>query len=275
MSNLRILFLGDIIGLTGRMLFQKHIGRIKRELDIDAVIINGENSSGGRGITSKIVRFFKHNGVDVITSGNHIWRQKEIYAYLSGNDDLLRPANYPSDCPGKGVTIFSCKGYDIGVINLQGRIFMRDHLDCPFKTAETLVTYLKNRTNMIFIDFHAEATSEKIGLGYYMDGKISGIVGTHTHVPTADERILPGGTAYVSDIGMSGSLNSMIGMEKEQVLKNLITQMPTKFVVAKEPPYIMTGVYIDVDPISGKSVAIKRLKITEEEKLSGIFQKEQ
>ncbi|EKD23289.1 MAG: hypothetical protein ACD_82C00155G0001, partial [uncultured bacterium] len=171
---------------------------------------------------------------------------------------------------GTGVTLFGCKGYEIGVINLQGRIFMRENLDCPFKTAESVLTYLKSRTNMIFIDFHAEATSEKIGLAYYLDGKISGLVGTHTHVQTADERILPGGTAYISDIGMAGSLNSMIGMQKESVLSALLTQMPSKFEVDVNPPYIMTGAYIDVDPSTGKAVNIKRVKIVDQEPLVGL-----
>lgn len=270
MSYLRILFLGDIVGTTGRVLFQKHIAALKAELKVDAIIVNGENSAHGKGITSKIMRFFKHNGVDVVTSGNHIWRQKDIYSYLNENKDLIRPENYPSSCPGTGVTLFSCKGYEIGVINLQGRIFMRENLDCPFKTAESVLTYLKSKTNMIFIDFHAEATSEKIGLAYYLDGKISGLVGTHTHVQTADERILPGGTAYISDIGMAGSLNSMIGMQKESVLSALLTQMPSKFEVDVNPPYIMTGVYIDVDPSTGKAVDIKRVKIVDQEPLTGL-----
>ena len=270
MSYLRILFLGDVVGRTGRVLFQKHIAALKAELNVDAIIVNGENSAHGKGITSKIMRFFKHNGVDVVTSGNHIWRQKDIYPYLNENKDLLRPENYPSSCPGTGVTLFGCKGYEIGVINLQGRIFMRENLDCPFKTAESVLTYLKSRTNMIFIDFHAEATSEKIGLAYYLDGKISGLVGTHTHVQTADERILPGGTAYISDIGMAGSLNSMIGMQKESVLSALLTQMPSKFEVDVNPPYIMTGAYIDVDPSTGKAVNIKRVKIVDQEPLVGL-----
>ncbi|MFC1842958.1 TIGR00282 family metallophosphoesterase [Candidatus Dependentiae bacterium] len=265
MSHIRVLFLGDIVGVTGRTLFQKHIGRLREELAIDAVIVNGENSSHGKGITSKIMRFFKHNGVDVVTSGNHIWRQREIYAYLSENNDLLRPANFPSSCPGKGVTVFSCKGCDIGVINLQGRIFMREHVDCPFKTAETLIHYLKSKTNIIFVDFHAEATSEKMGLSYFLDGQISGLVGTHTHVQTADERILPGGMAYITDLGMAGSLNSMIGMKKEPVITHLTTQMPTKFEVETSAPYFMTGAYIDVDPATGKALNIKRVKIVDEE----------
>lgn len=273
MSHIRILFLGDIVGLAGRSLFQKHIGRIKRELQVDAVIVNGENSSHGKGITSKIMRFFKHNGVDVVTSGNHIWRQKEVYSYLSENNDLLRPANYPSSCPGTGFTLFSCKGHEIGVINLQGRIFMRDHVECPFKVADTLIAFLKSKTNMIFVDFHAEATSEKMGLAYYLAGKISGLVGTHTHIQTADERILPGATAYISDLGMAGSLNSMIGMQKEQIITHLITQMPVKFEVDTQPPYLMTGAYIDVDPTSGRAIDIQRVKIVDQEPLAGVADK--
>jgi len=273
MSNLRILFLGDVIGVTGRTLFQKHIGRIVSEYNINGIVVNGENSSGGRGITSKIVRFFKHNGVDVVTSGNHIWRQREIYSYLATNKDLLRPANYPTSCPGSGVTTFSCNGHEIGIINLQGRVFMRDFVDCPFKTAESLVTYLKSKTNMIFVDFHAEATSEKMGLAYFLSGKISGFVGTHTHVQTADERVLPGGTAYISDLGMVGSLNSMIGMKKEQIINNLITQMPSKFVVDTEPPYVLTGAYIDVDTSTGKAVGIERIKVIDHDLLHGMPEK--
>jgi metallophosphoesterase, MG_246/BB_0505 family len=271
MSYLRVLFLGDIVGTTGRVLFQKHIAALKAELKFDALVVNGENSASGKGITTKIMRFFKHNGVDVVTSGNHIWRHKDIYPYLDEHKDLLRPENYPSSCPGTGVTLFNCCGYEIGIINLQGRIFMREHLDCPFKTAESVLTYLKSKTNMIFIDFHAEASSEKIGLAWYLDGKISGLVGTHTHVQTADERILPGGTAYITDIGMAGSLNSMIGMQKESVLSNLLTQMPSKFEVEIAPPYIMTGVYIDVDPSTGKAVDIKRVKVVDNEPLVGLI----
>lgn len=270
MDYLRILFLGDIVGTTGRVLFQKHIANLREELKIDALIVNGENSAHGKGITTKIMRFFKHNGVDVVTSGNHIWKQRDIYSYLNEHKDLLRPENYPSSCPGTGVTLFNCRGYDIGVINLQGRIFMRENIDCPFKAAETALSYLKTRTNIIFIDFHAEATSEKIGLGFYLDGKISGLVGTHTHIQTADERILPFGTAYISDLGMAGSLNSMIGMKKDVVISHLLTQMPTKFEVETTAPYILTGAYIDVDPATGKAVNIQRVKIVDNQELVGL-----
>jgi len=265
MSTLRILFFGDIVGKTGRTLFQKHIGRLKQELEVDAVIVNGENSSHGRGITSRVMKFFKHNGVDVVTSGNHIWRNKEIYQYLNEEKDLLRPANYPAGCPGKGVTTFSCKGKEIGVVNLQGRVFMRDKVDCPLRAAESIMTYLKNKTNIIIVDFHAETTSEKMALGHLLDGKASAVLGTHTHVQTADERILPGGTAYITDVGMAGSMNAMLGMVKEGIIRHLVTQMPTKFEVATTPPFVMTGVLVDIDMSSGKAIDIKRLKIIDED----------
>lgn len=263
--SLRVLFLGDIVGKTGRAIFQKHIGQLKRELDIDAVIVNGENSSHGRGITSRTMKFFKHNGVDVVTSGNHVWKNKEIYSYMDEHRDLLRPANYPSECPGVGVTTFSCKGQEVGVINLQGRVFMREDLACPFKTAESILTYLKDKTKLIFVDFHAEASSEKMGLAYFLDGKVSAVLGTHTHVLTADERVLPGGTAYITDAGMAGSQNSMIGMVKDSVIRRFITQLPSKFEVDTKPPFSMSGALIDVDTSTGKATEIKRLLIIDDE----------
>ena len=266
MSNIRVLFIGDVVGAPGRMMFQKHIDRLRKEYKIDAVIVNGENSDGrGRGITPRIVNFFKHNGANVVTSGNHIWANKEIYNYMATNQDLLRPANFPSDTPGVGVTTFSCGGYTIGVINLMGRVFMRDLVACPFRTADSILTYLKDKTNMVFVDMHAETTAEKIGLGYYLDGRVSGIVGTHTHVQTADERILPKGTAFITDLGMTGSLNSMLGMKKEAILHNFLTQMPVRFEVEESSPVIMTGVWIEVDPHSGKAVAIERVKVVDHE----------
>ncbi len=267
MSRLRVLFLGDIIGKPGRALFQKHVDRIRREFSIDALIVNGENSTHGRGITSRTMKFFKHNSVDVVTSGNHIWSNKEIYPYLSQNNDLLRPANYPSGCPGFGVTTFDCKGYEIAVVNLQGRTFMRDEVECPFRTAESILTFLKNKTDLIFVDFHAEASSEKMGMGYFLDGKVSGVVGTHTHVQTSDERILPGGTAYITDLGMAGALNSMIGMTKEPVIQRFLTQMPVKFVVDMKPPFIMTGAWIEVDTKTGKAVDIQRIRVVDDQEL--------
>ncbi len=264
MNTLRVLLLGDLVGDTGRAIFQKHIERIRAEYGIDALIVNGENSSSqGRGITPTIAKFFKAHGVDVITSGNHIWQKREIYPYIAEHRDLLRPANFPSDTPGVGVTTFLSKGYEIAVINLQGRIFMREHVSCPFRAAESILTYLRTKTNIIFVDMHAEATSEKIGLAYFLDGKVTGVVGTHTHVQTADERVLPGGTAFITDLGMAGSLNSMIGMKKEPIIRHFLTQMPEHFVVDTSRPLVMTGVWIDVDTQTGKALDIQRIKIVD------------
>jgi 2',3'-cyclic-nucleotide 2'-phosphodiesterase len=257
MNTLRFLFIGDVVGATGRVIFQKYIKQLVREYAIDSVIVNGENSgNGGRGITPKIVDFFKHNGVDIITSGNHIWDKKEIYPYLSTHNDLLRPANFPRGVPGVGFVMYECKGTTIGVINLQGRVFMKEDLDCPFKTAETIIHQLRSKSRIIFIDFHAEATSEKRGLAYHLDGNISGLVGTHTHVLTCDAQILPNGTGYITDLGMVGSLHSMLGMKKEPIIRKFLTQMPTRFVVETEGPAFMSGVWMEVDIFTGKTVDI-------------------
>ena len=259
MANLKVLFLGDIVGVTGCAMFQKHIDWLRQEYQVDALIVNGENSSDGHGITSRIVRFFKHNHVNVITSGNHVWHNKEIYPYLAQHDDLLRPANYPSDLPGTGVTTFALHDSLIAIINLQGRVFMREHLACPFRTAETLLTFLRDKTKVIFIDFHAEATSEKRALGYFLDGKISGLVGTHTHIQTADEQILPNGTAYITDLGMAGSLNSLLGMKSDPIIRRFLTQVPVRFSVETSSPVILTGALIEVDTQTGSAIDIKRI----------------
>lgn len=262
---LRVLFLGDIVGVPGRTMFKKHIDSLRQENEIDVVLVNGENSaSSGKGITPKIMRFFKQHGVSVVTTGNHIWACRDIYDYFLTNDDLLRPANFPGDCPGSGVTTFTHKGLTIAVINVQGRIFMREHLSCPFRAVESLLSYLKSRTNIILVDVHAEATSEKMGLGFFLDGKVSAVVGTHTHIQTTDNRVLPGGTAYISDLGMSGALNSMIGMQKEPIIHNFLTQMPVKFMVEQEGPMILSGVYIDIETSTGKALAIERIRIVDD-----------
>lgn len=266
MSSIRILLLGDIAGTSGCAVFQKHIKQIRDKYKIDAVIVNGENSApDGRGITPKLMHFFKHNHVDIVTSGNHIWAKKEIYQYLNENKDLLRPANFPTGCPGVGVTTFTCKSATVGVINLQARTFMREQLACPFRTADSLLTYLKSKTNIIVVDFHGEATAEKLGLAYYLEGQISALVGTHTHVQTADERVLPGGTAYITDLGMAGALNSMIGMKKEPVIQNFLTQMPQKFVIETQGPMVLSGVYVDIDAQTGKALKIERVYLVDPE----------
>ncbi|TET06591.1 TIGR00282 family metallophosphoesterase [Candidatus Dependentiae bacterium] len=266
MDQIKVLLLGDIVGVPGCTIFQKHIDRLRNEHTIDAVIVNGENAAtDGLGITQKLVRFFRHNGVDVVTSGNHVWNKKEIYDYLNEHHDLLRPANYPSGVPGVGITTFKCKEHLVAVINLQGRVFMRENLDCPFRTAQTLLTILKEQTKLIFIDFHAEATAEKLGLGYFLDGQITGMVGTHTHVLTADECIFSQGTAYISDLGMAGALNSMIGMKKNILIQRFLTQLPVRFVVETEGPFIMTGVLITADTRTGKATEIKRITVVDDD----------
>lgn len=265
-QTLRVLLLGDVVGNIGRMMFQKHVQQLKTKHAIDMIIVNGENSNNdGRGITSRIVQFFKHNGADVITTGNHVYNQKEIYDCLRERTDIIRPANFPSQCPGKGHTIVNIEGTSVAVINIQGRIFMREHLDCPFATLDSLLTYVRTKASVIIVDVHAEATAEKLAIAYHLQGRVSAVVGTHTHVPTADERILPGGTAYVTDLGMAGALNSMIGMTKESVIPTFINQMPSKFHVDGKPPIVMTGVFIEIDTNSGKALSIERIKVIDEE----------
>jgi len=265
-KTIRVLFLGDVVGNIGRSMFKKHIKTLKAEHIIDFVVVNGENSmNNGRGITSRIVEFFKHNGADVITSGNHIWDQYEIQEYLKTHADLLRPANFPAACPGSGVTVVDCGEIAIGVINVQGRVFMKENTDCPFRTVDTILADLASKTNIILIDFHAEATAEKLALAFHVDGRVSALVGTHTHIQTADERILPNGTAYITDLGMSGSLNSMIGMTKESVMPTFLLQMPSRFIVDTKPPVVMSGVFVEINTETGKAIDIQRIRVIDQE----------
>tara|TARA_Y100000588_G_C14277574_1_gene935155 strand:+ start:7164 stop:7988 length:825 start_codon:yes stop_codon:yes gene_type:complete len=265
-KTIRVLMLGDLVGSTGRAMLQKHLARIKQEYKIDAAIVNGENTNAnGRGITARIAKSLKHNGIDVVTTGNHIWDQRDIYEYLKNNQDVIRPANFSSDCPGIGYTTFNCQGIEVAVVNMQGQVFMREHVDCPFKTMDSILTYLKHKTNVILVDFHAETTAEKLAFGYYLDGKVSCVVGTHTHVPTADERVLPKGTAYVTDLGMGGSLHSLIGFKKDAIIEKFKNQMPTRFMVETEPPVVMTGIWVEIDTQTGKALQIQRLKVIDED----------
>lgn len=269
MASLKVLILGDIIGIPGRFVFQKQIKALQQKYQYDALIVNGENSaSDGRGITPKIMKFFKHHGVTAVTSGNHIWQKRDIYAYLAENRDLLRPANFPSSCPGVGVATYSVGAHTLGVINVQGRVFMRELVSCPFRAAESAISFLKSRTNTIIVDMHAETTSEKMGLAHFVDGQVSAVVGTHTHVQTADERILPGGTAFISDLGMSGALNSMIGMKKEPIIHNMLTQMPVKFEVEQTGPFILCGIIVTIDSETGKATHIERVRVVDESETS-------
>ncbi len=264
-DKIKIVCIGDLVGLPGRALFKKHSIRLKEQYRADAIIVNGENSaSDGRGITPLIADFFKKYGAQIITSGNHIFAKRDIYGYLASHKDILRPANFPATCPGTGVTLFSVADIKIGVINVQGRVFMRELVSCPFKAAESAILFLKSHTQVIIVDMHAEASSEKLGLAYYLDGQASVVYGTHTHVQTADERLLPQGTAFITDLGMGGSINSMIGMKRQPILHNLLTQMPVKFEVELEGPYQMLGIIVTIDVKSGKTLVIERFKVVDE-----------
>ncbi|MCK4265160.1 TIGR00282 family metallophosphoesterase [Candidatus Babeliales bacterium] len=264
-EKLKFLFFGDLIGRPGRALFQKWANKLKEQFKADAIIINGENSAdNGRGITPSIAQSFFDAGASAITSGNHIWFHKNVHNYLDEESRIIRPANYPSSCPGKGYTVFEVEGHSVALLNLQGRVFMHDDLDCPFRTAESLYSLLRSKAQIIFVDFHAEATSEKQGLGYFLDGKVSGVVGTHTHVQTADEKILPNGTAYITDLGFSGNKYSMLGLKKEPIIDKFLTQMPHRFVVELKGPFVINGVCIEVDTNTGKASKIERIRIEDD-----------
>ncbi|MGQ9509870.1 MAG: TIGR00282 family metallophosphoesterase [Thermodesulfobacteriota bacterium] len=257
---MRILFIGDIVGKPGRKAIRDLLGRIIQDYGIDFTIANGENAAGGMGITPAIALEFFEMGVDVLTSGNHIWAKKEIVPFLNEEPRILRPANYPSQVPGRGSGIFQSKeGKKIGVINLEGRIFMR-HLDCPFRVGEKEVERLREETFTIIVDFHAEATSEKTAMGWFLNGVVSAVVGTHTHIQTCDDKVLNEGTAYITDVGMTGPTDSVIGIRKQMALDRLLTQIPWKFDVASEGIELQ-GVVIEIDERTGRSENIKRLRI--------------
>ncbi len=256
---MRFLIVGDVVGKPGRKMLADKLGTIKEELDIQGVIVNGENAAGGLGIVPEVCEEILGYGVDVITSGNHIWDKKEIVDYIDYQPRLIRPLNYPPGVPGRGWTIVEGKNKWI-VVNMSGRVFM-PALDCPFHRIEEELENLKKITNLIFLDFHAEASSEKIAMGWFLDGKISCIFGTHTHVATADERILPQGTAYITDIGMTGACDSVIGVEKEDILTKFLTQMPIKYRVAKDNVQL-NGIVVEVDEATGRAVRISRLSIS-------------
>jgi len=264
---LRILMLGDLVGKTGRDMFARHIPALRADYSLDAVIVNGENCADGKGITPHIVKFLQDRGVDIITSGNHIYDKKEILPYLDEHDTVLRPANYPDACPGKGMTFFTCKGFQVAVMNFMGRLYMPSHPNCPFLKALELVEKAQKITPIMLVDFHAETTAEKIALATLLDGKVTAVVGTHTHVQTADAQILPKGTAYISDLGMSGSLNSMIGAKKEQIIHRFLTQMPVRHEVATDAPYVLSGVVISIDAFSGKALSIETVYVVDSETL--------
>lgn len=255
----KVLFIGDIIGKPGRIAVRELLPRLVGRYSPDIVIANGENAAGGFGITPDIAEELKKLQVDVITSGNHIWDKKEVYDYLGSEKRLLRPANYPQGSPGTGSGIYECpSGVKVGVVNLIGRVFM-DCLDSPFIVGMELVRKAREVTPIVIVDFHAETTSEKMALGWHLDGLASAVIGTHTHVQTADERVLTAGTAFISDAGMTGPFDSVIGMKKEIILERFLTHLPVRFDVASKGVELQ-GVFVSIDTASGKAVSIERIK---------------
>lgn len=258
---MRVLFIGDIVGKVGRMCVKNLLPRIRNNFKLTYVIANGENAAGGFGINEKVARELFGFGIDLITSGNHIWDKKEAVTYLAKEDRVLRPLNYPPGVPGHGSKVLNSSGKPrLGIINLSGRVFMHP-LDDPFRMAIDEVDKMKDDVVAIIIDFHAEATSEKIAFGHYLDGKVSAVIGTHTHVQTADEKILGKGTAYITDIGMTGPANSVIGVETDMIIDRFLTFMPKKFNTAKGDG-IFSGVIVDIDEKSGQATAIQRVQLT-------------
>jgi 2',3'-cyclic-nucleotide 2'-phosphodiesterase len=256
---MNILFISDIVGKPGRHAVHQVMKKVKAEHSVDFTIANGENSAGGSGIAPEQFHGILDTGVDVITSGNHTWSKKDVLQILDKDPRLLRPHNYPIENPGTGVGVFDCKGTPIAVLNLMGRVFMYA-LDCPFKAADRAISEIGDKARIIFVDMHAEATSEKRCMGWYLDGRVSAVIGTHTHIQTADEEILPGGTAYLTDAGMCGSPNSAIGVKKELALKKFLLGAPVRFEVSEEMPYIFQGVVVSVEPSTGKALKIVRIQ---------------
>ena len=256
----KLLFIGDIIGKPGREALSRELHRIIDRHMVDLVIANGENAAGGFGLTAETAQDLFKCGVQVLTSGNHIWDKKDALEYIKREERIVRPANYPEGTPGRGATVVRTPGgVKVGILNLEGRVFM-NNLDCPFRCADREIAKLKEETPIVFVDFHAEATSEKVSLGWYLDGRVAAVIGTHTHVQTADERILTAGTAYLTDAGMTGSFDSVIGVRKEDAIEKFITQRPAKFEVAKKDIRI-NAVVIEVDEKSGLALAIERINV--------------
>ncbi len=256
---MKVLFIGDIIGEPGRKMVRANIRSLAETHAPDLVIANGENAAGGFGITSEIAEELFALGIHVLTSGNHVWDKKEIEPYLTKQDRLIRPANYPAGNPGYGSVVISTKAGKAAVLNLEGRVFM-SNLENPFRVAEQEIEKLKKETPVVIIDFHAEATSEKAALALHLDGKASAVIGTHTHVQTADERVLAKGTAFITDAGMTGPTDSVIGVKKEQAIARFLYQTPHRFEIPKGPVHL-NAVLLDIDGKTGKAKAIERIHL--------------
>lgn len=258
--TVKILYIGDIFGRPGRNIVKERLPDLVSEYAPDLVLANGENAAAGFGITPKLVDELLGLGIAVLTTGNHIWDKKEIFPYLAEHADgpLLRPANYPPQVPGRGLYLGKTRaGLEYAVMNLQGRVFMTT-TDCPFRAADALLERIPESVKIRFVDMHAEATSEKLAMGWYLDGRVTGMLGTHTHVPTADEVVLPGGTAYITDLGMTGPFESVIGVDKDIAIRKFVSQIPERFEVAKGKARLC-GVLVEADAETGRAVSIERI----------------
>lgn len=254
---MRLLFIGDVVGKPGRNTVKELLPEIKKAEKIDLTVANGENIAAGIGINPRTADELLSYGVDVITTGNHIWAKKDVYEYVDKSDRVIRPANLLESNPGKGFVIFDVAGTAVAVVNLMGIVFMKCIRD-PFQVADALINDLRSRAKVIVVDFHAEATSEKVALGYFLDGRVSALIGTHTHIHTADEKILAGGTAYITDVGMTGPVESVLGVQKELVIERFLTQLPIRWEVADTEETRMDAVIIDIDKVTGRSNNIRR-----------------
>jgi metallophosphoesterase (TIGR00282 family) len=256
---MRTLFLGDIVGKPGRQAVTALLPRLIDRERLDFVVANCENVTNGSGVDPKSARELLAVGVDVLTSGNHVWRRKEVVELMDAEPRLLRPANFPPMVPGRGWTVAeTADGTPVAVVNLIGRVFM-DSVDCPFRTAESVLREVATRARVVIVDMHADATSEKGAMGWFLDGKVAAVLGSHTHVQSADERVLPGGTAYITDAGMCGPVDSVIGVKKELAIQRFLTHMPVKFEVASGP-VLVQGVIVDIDPETGRATGIERVQ---------------
>jgi metallophosphoesterase (TIGR00282 family) len=256
---MKVLMVGDVYGEPGRAAIQRLLPRLREEHAINLVVVNVENAAGGFGITPPMAKAFLDQGVDVMTTGNHVWDKKEIIPHIAKENLLLRPANFPEGTPGVGFITVKAGPYRVGVINLMGRVFMNP-IDCPFRKADEILRDLRRDTPIILVDMHAEATSETLAMGWYLDGRATAVVGTHRHVQTADERVLPGGTAYITDLGLTGPTDGVIGVDREQIIQRFLTQMPMKFETAKGPA-ALHGVVITLEPETGRATGIQRLRV--------------
>ncbi|MBM4245317.1 MAG: TIGR00282 family metallophosphoesterase [Deltaproteobacteria bacterium] len=256
---MRLLFLGDVVGKGARQVLRRRLRGVRRERGVEFVVANGENAAGGKGLDPDSADELFDAGVDVITTGNHVWQHRTLLPVLEHETRILRPANFPEGNPGRGWTVQrAANGSSVAVVNLIGRVFMGG-FDCPFRAVDRILAQIAGEADVVLVDMHAETTSEKVAMGWHLAGRVAGVVGSHTHVQTADERVLPGGTAYLTDAGMCGPVDSVIGMRRDEVLRRFLNQMPVRFEVAKGP-IVVQGALLDVDPGSGRATAIERVQ---------------